>query len=67
VNAKNIPCYEIYGHGKIDCTVIEHSRMEDFQNFAWLEVDSLEEGESIRIEFRRYSQEELDEIYEEQP
>lgn len=59
-----IPCYEVYDHNNIDCTVIEHSRMEDLQNHVWLLLDSLEPGESVRIEFHPYTQEQLDEIYE---
>lgn len=60
-----IPCYEVYDHGKIDCIVFEHSRMEDLQNHIWLLMDSLEAGESIRIEFKNYTQGKIDEIYDE--
>jgi len=38
--------------------------MKDLQEFVYQLLDGLEEGESIRIEFRKYTQEELDEIYD---
>ena len=63
--AANIPCYEVYDAKDIDCTVFQHERMNDLQDFVYQLLDGLEDGESIRIEFRNYMQEELDEVYNE--
>ena len=60
-----IPCYEVYDAKDIDCTVFQHERMNDLQEFVYQLLDGLEDGESIRIEFKNYTQEELDEVYDE--
>lgn len=60
-----IPCYEVYDDGNTDCIVFEHSRTEDLKNHIELLIDGLEPGESVRIEFQPYTQEQLDELYEE--
>lgn len=63
--AANIPCYEVYDAKDIDCTVFQHERMNDLQDFVYQLLDGLEDGESIRIEFKNYTKEELDEVYDE--
>jgi hypothetical protein len=53
---EKIPCYEVYADGKDhDFIVFAHSRMDDLQTHIWLLLDSLEAGESIRIEFQPYT------------
>jgi hypothetical protein len=59
-----IHCYEVYDAKDIDCMVFQHARMEDLQNHVYLLLDGLEDGGSIRIEHRIYTQQMLDELHE---
>ena len=58
-----IPCYEVYDAKDIDCVVFPHSRIDDMlQHHVYCLLDDLAPGESIRIEFRNYTQREFEEI-----
>lgn len=61
-NSGNIDVYEVYDARDIDYTVFRHEQMEEFQTHVWLLVDGLKDGQSIRIEYRKYTQEQMDEV-----
>jgi hypothetical protein len=63
--AENIDVYEVEDKsGGYDYTVIRHDAREAVLDTIWDRLDALEDGETLTITYRKYTQEQMDEVYD---
>jgi hypothetical protein len=61
-----IDVYEVENKsGEFDVTVFRHDQSESLLEAIWLALDGLEDGETLTITYRKYSQAQMDDVYEE--
>ncbi len=62
---KLIDVYEVEAKsGGYDYTVIPYNDREGVLNTIWDRLDSLDDGETLTITYRKYTQEQMDEVAE---
>ena len=49
--------------GGYDCTVMRHNDRENVLEAIWDRLDSLDDGETLTITYRKYTQAQMDEVY----
>ena len=60
-----IDVYEIHAkRSGADFTVVRHGELNTLRDVIWIALDDLEDGESIKITYRKYTQEQMDEVSE---
>jgi hypothetical protein len=63
--AANIDVYEVEDKSDgYDYTVMRHDAMDAVLNTIWARLDALEDGETLTITYRKYTQEQMDEVYD---
>jgi hypothetical protein len=57
-----VGCYEVYSPPDGDAIVFKHSQMDQLLCHIELLVDYLEDGAEVKIVYRKYTQQEFDEV-----